>query len=485
MQAFNLLGRLMIGLALALTAPHALAETAAPAAPNEVVHRPATDLLRHLEPLALRDLATEVLERNPDIARAEHLAAAAAVRAPQVGALPDPVAAVSLFVLPPESRVGPQRLSASIQQRLPWFGKLDLTAQAALYEAAAAEAEVEILRLDKLTEARRLFFELAFLDAHRDILTNERSTLVRYEKTAQGRYAAGTGLQQEIVRLQAQVTRTDTRLLELAERRARLLASCNALRDRPADTELEVPELAATPLPSNWPPPGFERLDLRHEAAQRRPELTAAAARLAAAGTRTEVAHKGFRPDLTVGLSYTLVTGRDDAMGRANPPPDDGDDILALNGSVNLPLRRRKLEAAVQEAQARRWAAEAAQRQQEAAIEAEIGDLTARLPLLQQHLRLLDGVLFLQAREALRSAETAYRTGKLNAMDLLDTEVVLFEVQIAAQRTRTDLAVAWARLERAVARPLPWASTAEDADVSSSDPSPALTSTQETLEDEH
>ena len=464
MRPSSLVGWLMLGQSLvggvvasaqatAATSPEpavatATAEATTPSTP------PVGSLLRSLEPPALRELAAEVLERNPEIARARHLAVAAALRAPQVRALPDPVAAVSLFVLPPETRVGPQRLSASIQQRLPWFGKLDLASQAALYQAAAAEAEVEMRRLDKLTEVRRLLHELAFLDAHRDILTAERSTLARYETTAQGRYAAGTGLQQEIVRLQAQITRTDTQLLDIAERRFSLQAACNALRDRPADTEIDVPPLAVLSAVNQWPMAGFDGQELRRAATARRPELAATAARLEAARTLGDLADKGFRPDLTLGLSYTLVTGRDDAAGRANPPPDDGDDVLALNGSLNLPLRRRKLEAAVQEAQSRRWAAEEDQRHQAASIEAEIGDLLARIPLLRQHLRLLDGVLSKQAREALRSAETAYRIGTLNAMDLLDAEVVLFEVQLAAERTRTDLAVAWARLERAVAGPL-------------------------------
>ena len=121
---------------------------------------------------------------------------------------------------------------------------------------------------------------------------------------------------------------------------------------------------------------------------------------------------------------------------------------------MNLPVRRRKLEAGVAEAQATRWAAEEDRRRILAKIEGSIGDLTARMPLLFQHQRLLETVLLKQAREALRSTETAYSTGKLNAVDLLDAEVVLFEVRIAAERTRTDLAVAQAQLERAVARPL-------------------------------
>ncbi len=410
-------------------------------------------LLRSIESMTLHEVAAEVLERNPEIARAKHLAAAAAVRAPQVRALPDPVAALTIFALPAETRAGPQRLSASISQRLPWFGKLALAEQVALFHAAAAEAEVEEIRLDKLTEIRRLAYEMAFHVDHQAIVEEERKSLVRYERAAQARYASGTGLQQEIVRIQTQITRVDTQLLEIAEHHVMLGASLNRLRDRPADAPFGVFELPEFALSE----PGvlrFDRTVLRRDALTWRPELAAAAARVAAGETLIQLAEKGFRPDVTLGLSYTAVGRRDDTLGRLQPPEDNGDDILALTGSLNLPVWRRKLEAGVEEARASRWAAENAKRYVLAQVESSIGDLTARMPLFFQHLNLLETVLLKQAREALRSAETAYSTGKLNAVDLLDAEVVLFEVRIAAARTRTDLAVAWAQLERAVGRPV-------------------------------
>ena len=408
------------------------------------------------EPLALKDLVVEVLKRNPDVARARHRAAAAASRAPQVRALPDPVAALNVFVLPPETRVGPQLLSVSIRQQLPWFGKLALRGQAALFAAAAAKSEVETLRLDLLTEARRLFYELAFLAEHESILRAERSTLERFEEAARARYAAGAGLQQGIVRIQAQITRVDTRVLAISERRADLLAAMNALRDRPADTAITKLEL---PLPVAL---ALDTDTLRRAAIAGRPKMVAANAEIARRQTLIELAEKNFRPDFNVGLSYTMVGRRDDPAGRLSPPPDDGDDVLALSGAVNLPIRRRKLEAGLEEALAIHRAAEEQRRQILAGIERSIGDLAARLPLLFEHWQLLENVLHVQAREALASAETAYTTGKLNAVDLLDAEVVLFDVRTAAARIRADYAVAQAQMERTIATSL--ALTTEEPD---------------------
>ncbi len=152
-----------------------------------------------------------------------------------------------------------------------------------------------------------------------------------------------------------------------------------------------------------------------------------------------------------MGVGYTVVGRRDDEPGRLAPPPDNGDDILAFSVGTKLPIWKRKLEAGLEEALALESAAEERRRQVLTGIEGEIGDAVARLPLLYRQWKLFEDVLLAQAEEALSSSEAAYTTGKLNALDLLDAEHVLFEVRTAAARTRADHAIAWAELEGAIA----------------------------------
>jgi outer membrane protein TolC len=368
--------------------------------------------------------------------------------APQVRALPDPIAALTWFALPPETRVGPQRVSVAISQKFPWFGKLGLREQAVVYAVAQAEAAIETARLDAIDGMSKLYFDLAFLARQEAVSLSERATLERIEGAAEARYAAGMGLQQEVIRLQAQITRIDERLLVLAEERARLLSSLNTLRDRPARTAVENLRL------SDPQEPYLEVSELIDRASKRRPEVVSAEAEIARRAVLVSLAEKNFRPDISLGLGYTLVEGRQDAAGRASPPEGNSEDILALSAAVNLPVRRGRLEAGLEQALADQRVATEEKRQIVAEIEGEIGDLVARIPLLYKHWQLLDGVLQVQAREALRSAEAAYTTGKLNAVDLLDAEVVLYDVRTAVARTSADFAIAMARLERAVAQPV-------------------------------
>jgi len=447
---------LFVPAALALTTA-ALAAQPGPA-PSSVEDRPApADLLRaSLEP-PLAAVVDEVLERNPELARLRATATALAARAPQMRSWPDPMASLTAFPMSPETRVGPQQAQAAISQRFPWFGKLELRERRALLEAEAALQAVEAKRLALVTETRRLAWELAFLDEQERVLAEDRATLAHYEELARARYASGVGREQAVIKLQAEITRDDNRLLEIASRRAALASALDALRDRPGGGTPAVPSLATAP-------PHLPQLDpdaLRATALDCRPEVTRARSLAAASEMATELAKKEYRPDWTLGLGYTLVGARRDAVGRAMPPQGNGDDILGVTLGVGLPVHRERLAAGVAEAEAGATAAREELRATVAGIEQSLGELAARLPLLDEQLALFDGLLSTQAEEALRSAESAYSSGTADALDLLDAERVLLEVRIGAARLRADALVARARLEGALGAPLATLSSGE------------------------
>jgi outer membrane protein TolC len=407
-------------------------------------------IIESLDDESTRALVTEVLERNPRLAALRAEAAAAEQKAPQVAALPDPVAALTLYLQTPETRVGPQQAMVSLSQRFPWFGTLGLKERAAVHDALARALEVEALRLELVTEARRLAHELAYLDTEEAIVAQDRDTLAHFEELARSRYASGIGLGQAVVKIQSEITRADTRLLRIAQRRLGLLAELNALRDRPdraSGAAFEVPHVHGAPFDADADALGLE-------AAANRPEAAAARARIEAAEARVELARKAYGPDLTAGLTYSLVGRRDDPAGELNPPEDNGQDVVGVSAAVSLPIWRRRLAAGVEEASQTRLAAEQFLRSTIAAIRTTVGDLAARIPLLREEVELFGSLMLPQAEEALDSALAGYSAGSHGALDLLDSERVLLQVRIAEARARTDLAIAVARLEGAVARPL-------------------------------
>jgi outer membrane protein TolC len=413
----------------------------------------ADDIVASVADVKLRLLLEEVLERNPRLARLEAEAAAAEQRAPQVKALPDPTATLTWFVMPPQTRVGPQHAAVNLMQRFPWFGTLKLDERAALWDAVASRAQLEAARIEVLTQARADYHELQFLEVENLVVEEDRVTLEHYGELALARYASGVGLDQAVIKIQAEITRTEARLLALGVRRAAVVARLNALRDRPQSTPVTVAEAGSRQSVVLDPE------ELRIRALDTRPEIAAANAMVEAAASRVERKKKTYSPNVVVGLNYGYVSRRDDEAGRLNPPEGNGQDILGLTGGISLPLWRSSLEAGVEEGVQNHLAAEEGRREVTAAIDGELGELLYRIPLLEQQTKLYDHVLIIQASQSLRSAESAYASGTANALDLLDAERVLLQVRISAERVRSDLDVAYAQLEGAIAGPLanvPW-----------------------------
>jgi outer membrane protein TolC len=173
-----------------------------------------------------------------------------------------------------------------------------------------------------------------------------------------------------------------------------------------------------------------------------------------ASTTRVERSKKAYNPNLMLGVSYGFVGRREDEAGRLVPPQDNGQDTLGVTAGLSLPIWQAKRDAGVEGATSNKLAAEASVREVTAGIDGDLGNLVQRIPLLEDQVELYDGVLIVQARESLQSAESAYATGTADALDLLDAERVLFQVRIGAARARTDLAIADAKLEGVIGGPL-------------------------------
>lgn len=424
------------------SALHGNAEAEAEAA------NPAERILESLSDSQLRLLAAEVLERNPNVAAIRAKARAAKLKAPQARGLPDPVASATAFAKSPETRTGPQILTASFSQALPWHGKRGLKEQVALAEAIAVSHEVEGERLQLVTRVRRLYYELRFLERYKAITLDYVDHLRQHEEISRSRYATGTGSTQDVVKIQAEITQAESLVLGIDRRRVVLEAEMNALRDRPATIVI-----ASAVLPVG------KELDLDYpllsaQAATMRPEIAASDARIEKAILLGRLAEKEYKPDFRVGATYTWVEPRDDVAGRLMPPEGNGDDIFGIQGGISIPVWRKKRAAAVEEAAAHEMEAREAKRELLAGIVSRVGDLLQQIPLTWQQLRLFEDILIVQAEESVQSGQSGYVAGNLNALDLLDAEHVLFEAHTAIARARADYAIRTAELEGEVGEPV-------------------------------
>ena len=397
----------------------------------------------------LRSCLDSAIERNPALLASEARYQAARQRIPQVTALPDPTLNVSQALRSVETRVGSQTGGITLTQSLPWFGTRDLRGRVAVSEADAQYRLHQAEEREVIARVKRTFYDIAYLDAALRLLDEENSLLGHYETLARARYSTGQGLQQAVIRLQAELTRITDRQQQLSRQRRILAASLNTLCGR-------APETAVSPVPSvKQPEVNLDREHLLDLGERNRQELLAAAALVQAGEEAVELAGMSFRPRFTASLALMNVAGRDPRDSFAPLPPDEGKNSVSVSLGVSLPVWKESYRAGVEEAGHRLTAQRRRLQETRDAMANAVEQALIRIETLDEQIALLDTVLIPQSEESLHATETAYQTGQVGVLELLDSERVQLDVLRMRARYVSDFLIALADLERSVGVRLP------------------------------
>lgn len=254
------------------------------------------------------------------------------------GGLPDPNLSFGYFIVPIETRVGPQRARIFLSQMFPWFGT-----QKAMRETATLMAESEYqLFLDVRNQLYRdvaiawyALYERERLEA----LERENQELLKiYQQLAASRLANG-GKMVDVLRVEMQLNESLSDLKILQEETPSLTSRFNALLNRP-DTQLVI--LEDSLISDFSDPQPVSREDLFAE----NPKLTAFDRKIQAAVSQRIVNSKQGLPKFGVGVDYVLVDQRSDMTVSGN-----GKNALMPMVTMSLPIYRKKYKAAIREAE--------------------------------------------------------------------------------------------------------------------------------------
>jgi outer membrane protein TolC len=403
----------------------------------------------YLEPDRLRELAGTALVKNPELKQAEAEWHALLQKVRRVSALPDPNLAVTAFLESVETRVGPQEAVLAFSQKLPWFGKLSGAGQAAMEEALEKAWEWRSLQRSTVLKIKKAYYDLVYLAEALEITEEDLATLSRYEEIALTRYATGKGIQQNVVKVQSEVTRLNERKIILERQRDIARRRLAKLAGKP------LAEFAIAGEEQDLPAVTVNLEDLYGRMHEGRDELQARLHALRARQEDVRLAKKQYWPDLTLGFNYIIVGDRKDPAGILNPPEDDGKDAVGILASINLPIWPHKIRAGVDEARLREMQARAAYARQEDSVLFEVQDAYINLESLMEQWRLYQDTLIPQAEQSRDSSEAAYKTGKLTFLELLDSERFLLNVRFGYAKVKSDYLTALAGMERALGMRFP------------------------------
>ncbi len=397
----------------------------------------------------LATLIDDALRHNRAIRSAEWQKVAAREGIAAATALPDPSLQLSGFLRGSQTRVGPQIAGIAVTQRLPWFGKLTDKGEALARHAELQRALVNVLRADTVRQVKLAYYESTYLARATRIATEEAELLRHYESLARAQYAQGVGLQRDVLRIQAEITRVQGRLRKFEGEHRGVAANLNALRHQPIERDL--PGVA----PGVRPMAIVDSDGLRATARRLAPEAGVTKAKLARETASLRIAERRHLPELALAAGWGLVGSRRDEMGRLNPPPGNGEDTFHASVGFSIPLRRGKYDAGRKQANAVLAAAEEAHRSTLASVDAAVQVIASQIEALDERIALAEGTLLPQAEEALGSTEEAYATGAVGVLDLLDDERMLLDVRLSVAGLEAEYMKALADMERVIGAPFP------------------------------
>lgn len=376
---------------------------------------------------ALEEILALALRENRALEAARREWKEALEKAPQAGALPDPVLSLGYFIEEVETRVGPQKQRLGVNQSFPWFGTLGARRSAALAGAEASRQRYRQAAANLLADVKRAYADLHELSASIDVVRANRELLAYWEPVLTRRYSTGLAGYSDLIQVQVELSRLDDQLRGLEDRRRPIIAALNALTDRPGDAPIERPSL---PRDDAGPPNAGE---IRDALGERNPDLLALRAAVEREEIGVDLAGKSGYPDFTVGVDWIRTDPR-----KIDGLADDGKDPVLAHVGVRLPIWRGKVSAARREAEARREAAVARLEDRTRALAAKLDDMLYRHADADRRIDLYDGALVPKGRQALEAASTAYEAGQTDFLRVLDAERTLLEFELSLQRARAD-----------------------------------------------
>lgn len=359
---------------------------------------------------ALAALVEQALARNPDLRAAEEATASARNRPDQARSLPNPVVSIDYTNdgwAPSLGSMEMTTLAVMASQDLPFPGKRRLRGEIASLEADEVQEQLERVRLDTVGRVRRAYYGWLLSRDVLELIREQEGLWKQIEGVARARYTVGQGAQQDVLRVQVEVTRIEqlraTQQAELETARAEL----NRLLDREAEADLDVP----SPLALGPPQGRLEDVLARLEPVS--PELSAARISVERSGRLTDLARKEAQPDFSLRGGY---------MNRGGLDP-----MWQAGVGISVPLYRKRISAGVAEAEARTRASERRVESVRLQLRFRTQERLAQIQAAERIAEVYDQGVIPQDRMSVEAAVASYQAGKVPFVAVLEALTTLYD----------------------------------------------------------
>lgn len=377
---------------------------------------------------------------NPGLAEMRSRYAAMAEIPSQAGALPDPVLSFAAMNLPMDTFNRDQEAMTQMQlgfsQLFPFPGKRGLREQAAEFEARAAFFSIDEMRLRLINQVVSKWWQVYYLDRAVDTVESNRLLLAQFIEVARTKYETGTGLQQDVLLAQLELSKLLDQEIQIESLRRNQAIRLNVLMDRTPQAVVQLPEVVADSLPAI-----LSENELYRLAEAARPLLKNLEQAVAAASTRLDLAKRNYYPDFNVSVTYGNRAGR-------NPPPIGGSrsDFLSFMVGIKIPLYSgRKQSRAVSQRSSEVQRQRYSLMDEKSQVMADISSAVTDYRRAQAQLSLFADGIVPQAGQTVQSMLAGYQVSEVDFLNLVRSQVTLFnyELQYWKALTEANQALSW------------------------------------------
>jgi outer membrane protein, heavy metal efflux system len=390
--------------------------------------------------------AVEVAIRdNPNLAEMQARYEALAEVPSQVGALPDPTVNLNAMNFPTDNYDRDQEAMTQLQigfsQVFPFPGKLNLKEEAAEYDAQAAGHSVDEVRLQLIKNVKGKWWQLYYLDRALETVDINQVLLRQFITVAKTKYETGMGLQQDVLLSQLELSKLIDQDIQLQAIRRNQAIQLNILMDRPANNELILPGQVSKKMPSL-----VSEDEMYLKAELMRPLLRQMEVQVDAAKSRLDLAKRDYYPDFKLGMTYGDRTGD-------NPLPRGGarSDFVSVMVGVKIPLYAgRKQSKAVSQKNSELQKNRYALLDEKGVVMGAISSAVTDYHRSKQQLSLFGSGIVPQAQQTVESMLAGYQVSEVDFLNLVRSQITLFNYQLQYWKALSDAKQALARLEAAV-----------------------------------
>jgi len=343
---------------------------------------------------------------------------------PQVGALPDPQLTFGYFIMPVETKNGPQHAKISFSQMFPWFGTLNSKEDVFVNAAKAKYEDFEEAKANLFFKVKSAYYDLYFIKKGIDITLDNIRILESFRSLALIKIRAGKASGVDELRVEMELADLENNLALLKDKWFVTTVKFNNLLNIEGDSNIQIPETLWIDDLAYTKQAVIDSLTLNNH------QLKSLDYLRQSFESSEYAAKKLGSPNIIAGIDYT-------AINTGGIATNSGKDALLIKVGITIPLYRKKYSGMINEAIYQQQAIEEKKADKVNGLEtlfekvySEYADANRRITLFEKQSNF--------AGRAINILESEYASNGKNFEEILRMEKSLLKYSLELEKARAD-----------------------------------------------